>query len=111
MGSLLSRWLVEQSAGTHIWLLGRSGRGPWDPASAGRSMVTMARSDVSAAEEASFAVLAAGQTCSLRVPAFCADSFWITVLSWHADITGLTPGWQKLAHIFFGNTSMPLWGY
>ena len=93
MGSLLSRWVLEQSAETHIWLLGRSGRGPWDPASAGSSMATLARSDVSAAEEASFAVLAAGRNCSLQVPAFWASPSTITVLSWHADVTqGLKSG-------------------
>lgn len=67
VGSLVSLWVAEQTSETHLWLLGRSGRGSWDPWSAGDCQVTLARSDVSAEEEARFVVQASGQQSPLQV--------------------------------------------
>lgn len=53
--------------GTHLWLLGRSGRGSWDPSSAGDCLVTLARSDVSVLEEADFVIAASGDHKRLQV--------------------------------------------
>ena len=72
MGSLVSLWVAEQTSETHLWLLGRSGRGAWDPWSAGDGLVTLARSDVSSAEEAAFVARGAGVHRPLRVGIFIA---------------------------------------
>ena len=58
MGSLVARWLARSSP-CHLWLLGRSGRAGGDaPLTPGElegpGLVTLARSDVSSAEEAAF---------------------------------------------------------
>lgn len=67
MGSLLSLWVSECQDMTHLWLLGRSGRGSWDPLSVGQSLVTLARSDVSVMEETKFVVEAAGKHLPVQV--------------------------------------------
>lgn len=67
MGSLISLWMKELTDGTHLWLLGRSGRGSWEPSSAGDCLVTLARSDVSVIEEADYIIQAAGQQKRLQV--------------------------------------------
>lgn len=67
MGSLIALWTKELTDETHLWLLGRSGRGNWDPSSAGDCLVTLARSDVSVLEEADFVIQAAGQCKPLQV--------------------------------------------
>lgn len=62
MGSLIATWLTQHTSATLI-LLGRSGRVAKDlsltVASFGDACVTMARSDVAAAEEAAFTLAAA----------------------------------------------------
>ena len=65
MGSLVARWLAR-SSNTHLWLLGRSGRAsadsPLPPDELlGPGCVTLARSNVSAAEEGRFVVHAAAR--------------------------------------------------
>lgn len=67
VGSLLSLWLSEQADGTHLWLLGRSGRGSWDPLSIGNGLVTLARCDVSVLEETDFVARGAGKEKALQV--------------------------------------------
>lgn len=71
VGSLLSLWISELQEGTHLWLLGRSGRGSWDPHSVGDCLVTLARSDVSVLEETDFVVNAAGLHSPLQVRHRC----------------------------------------
>ena len=66
VGSLLSLWVSESQDNTHLWLLGRSGRGSWDPLSVGQSQVTLARSDVSVMEETRFIVGAADRQMPLQ---------------------------------------------
>ena len=73
MGSLVARWLAR-SACCHLWLLGRSGRAggdaPLTPEELeGPGIVTLARSDVSSAEEAAFAAHAAARTTQHRLEA------------------------------------------
>ena len=70
MGSLLSLWVSECQESTHLWLLGRSGRGTLDPLSVGQCLVTLARSDVSVVEETKFVVEAAGRQLPLQAWAF-----------------------------------------
>lgn len=67
MGSLLSLWVSELAEGTHLYLLGRSGRGSWDPWGAGEGLITLARSDVSVVEETDFILQAAGHEAPLQV--------------------------------------------
>ena len=69
MGSLLSLWVSERRDNTHLWLLGRSGRGSWNPLSVEHCLVTLARSDVSVIEETKFVVDAAGRQLPLQVNA------------------------------------------
>ena len=59
--------MAELTEGSHLWLLGRSGRGSWDPVSAGNGLVSLARSDVSVLEEADYVIQAAGQHKGLQV--------------------------------------------
>lgn len=73
MGGLKGTWvpLVMQGSAS-LWLTGRSGRlsaeATLDPSSTGDQAVTLARSDASAAEEASFIVDAASSLAgTLRV--------------------------------------------
>ncbi len=67
VGSLLSLWVSELQDNTHLWLLGRSGRGSWDPLSVGQCLVSLARSDVSVMEETKFVVEASQRLMTLRV--------------------------------------------
>ena len=71
VGSLLSLWVSEMQQETDLWLLGRSGRGSWDPLSMGHCMVTLARSDVSVLEETDFIINAAGRHSPLQVRLTC----------------------------------------
>ena len=71
VGSLLSLWVSELQEGTHLWLLGRSGRGSWDPWSVGGCLVSLARSDASVMEETSFVVQSAGRDSRLQVGSPC----------------------------------------
>ena len=71
VGSLVAKWLARHT-NTHLWLLGRSGRpsadSPLPPDELeGPGSVSLARSDVSAAEEASFVVRAAHRRDSDRM--------------------------------------------
>ena len=67
VGSLISLYVKELTDRTHLWLLGRSGRGSWDPDSADNCLVTLARSDVSLLEEADYVIQAAGSHLRLQV--------------------------------------------
>lgn len=75
MGSLMATWLTQHTSASLI-LLGRSGRTPkgatLTPDAFGDACVTLARSDVAAAEEAAFALHAArldGQPLQADYPA------------------------------------------
>lgn len=85
VGSLLSPWVAEQTSETHLWLLGRPGRGAWDPWTAAYSLLTLARSDVSVEEEADIVERAAGQHKRLQAilppPPLCPFSTHIVLPS------------------------------
>ena len=67
VGSLASLWLARLSPQSHQWLLSRTGRGTFPLASLGDAMVSMARCNVSSAEEAAFLMAEAGASACVQV--------------------------------------------
>jgi hypothetical protein len=70
VGSVVALWYLGHSP-AHLWLLGRSGRAGADaairPEVAGEGIITMARSDVSCAEEAAGVVNAIATSTQQRL--------------------------------------------